>query len=54
MLNYLLFLYRVPGESSFTARAKTPTSNQFKIGLIVYHCRTICKNFKIFNETGKE
>jgi hypothetical protein len=21
----------VPGESSFTARAKTPTSNQFKI-----------------------
>jgi hypothetical protein len=23
-------------------------------GMIVYHCRTACKNFKIFNETGKD
>jgi hypothetical protein len=23
-------------------------------GMIVYHCRTVCKNFKIFNETGKD
>jgi hypothetical protein len=23
-------------------------------GIIVYHCRTVCKNFKIFNETGKD
>jgi hypothetical protein len=23
-------------------------------GMIVYHCRTIPKNFKIFNETGKD
>jgi hypothetical protein len=22
--------------------------------IIVYHCRTVCKNFKIFNETGKD
>jgi hypothetical protein len=23
-------------------------------GMIVYHCRTVCKNFKMFNETGKD
>jgi hypothetical protein len=23
-------------------------------GMIVYHYRTVCKNFKIFNETGKD
>jgi hypothetical protein len=23
-------------------------------GMIVYHCRTASKNFKIFNETGKD
>jgi hypothetical protein len=22
--------------------------------MIVYHYRTVCKNFKIFNETGKD
>jgi hypothetical protein len=25
-----------------------------KSGMIVYHCRTVCKNFRIFNETGKD
>jgi hypothetical protein len=29
----------VPGESSFTARAKTPTSNRFKI---LKKCRNYC------------
>jgi hypothetical protein len=23
-------------------------------GMIVYHSRTVCKNFKIFNKTGKD
>jgi hypothetical protein len=24
------------------------------LGMIVNHCRRVCKNFKIFNETGKD
>jgi hypothetical protein len=46
----------VPGESSFTARAKTPIFNGFKIlkkFRNVCRCRTVCKNVKFFNETGK-
>jgi hypothetical protein len=23
-------------------------------GIIAYHCKIVCKNFKIFNETGKD
>jgi hypothetical protein len=46
------------GESSFTARRKHPLLINLKFSknseMIVYHCRTICKNFKIFNETGKD
>jgi hypothetical protein len=36
----------VPGEISFIVSAKT--------GMIVYHSRTVRKNFKIFNKTGKD
>jgi hypothetical protein len=30
---------------------KTPTSKNS--GMIVYRCRTFCKNLNFFNETGK-
>jgi hypothetical protein len=50
-----LKLHYVPGEMSFIVSAKTSTSQFSKnSGIIVYHSRTVRKNFKIFNKTGKD
>jgi hypothetical protein len=53
---FLTSLYRV--SQVLPPERKHPLLINLKFsknsGIIVYHCRTICKNFKIFNETGKD
>jgi hypothetical protein len=50
--NIAVYTGYIPPERKHPLLIKLKFSKNSR--MIVYHCRIVCKNFKIFNETGKD